>query len=46
VGQIVAACGGTVSIENAAGGGARVLVILSEAKHPVDPAKDPSLRSG
>lgn len=43
--QIVTACGGTVSIEDGAGEGTRVLVILSEAKDMVR-APDPSLRSG
>jgi signal transduction histidine kinase len=40
--QIVTACGGAVSIEDGAGKGTRVLVILSEAKERVSP----SLRSG
>jgi signal transduction histidine kinase len=40
--QIVTACGGTVSIEDAPGKGTRVLVVLSEAKESISP----SLRSG
>ena len=40
--QIVTACGGTVSIEDGAGKGTRVVVVLSEAKERVSP----SLRSG